>query len=181
VELEGGRDIECDPPPGRIFMVGPSTTFGQLSEAIDVAFARWDRSHLHVFELPDGRMLGFASDDGEDDGWLDHDAFKVTQSFDLVIGSATPSISAMIGAIAVRCSRRSSIRVRSTDLDLSHAHPSRSQVGDRCLTNTGVSVRRHDVLNAARSARDSLTAQPPIASCRKKNSGCGRDTGARIL
>jgi hypothetical protein len=79
VELEGGREIECDPPPGRIFMVGPSTTFGQLAEAIDVAFARWDRSHLHVFELPDGRMLGFASDEDEDDGWLDHDAFKVTQ------------------------------------------------------------------------------------------------------
>ena len=74
VELEGGRDLECDPPPGRIFMVGPSTTFAQLAEAIDVAFARWDLSHLHVFELPDGRMVGFESDDGEDDGWLDHDA-----------------------------------------------------------------------------------------------------------
>jgi hypothetical protein len=79
VELERGRDIECDPPPGRIFMVGPATTFAQLAEAIDVAFARWDLSHLHVFELPDGRMVGFASDDGEDDGWLDHDALNVSQ------------------------------------------------------------------------------------------------------
>jgi hypothetical protein len=79
VELEGGRDIECDPSPGRIFMVGPGTTFAQLAEAINVAFARWDLSHLHLFELPDGRRVGFASDEDEDDGWLDHDVLKVVQ------------------------------------------------------------------------------------------------------
>jgi Plasmid pRiA4b ORF-3-like protein len=59
-------------------MVGPSHTFAQLAEALDVAFARWDRSHLHVFELPDGRTLGFASDEPEEDDWLDDDALKVT-------------------------------------------------------------------------------------------------------
>jgi Plasmid pRiA4b ORF-3-like protein len=32
----------------------------ELGEAIDVAFARWDHSHLHVFEFRDGKryMLG---------------------------------------------------------------------------------------------------------------------------
>ena len=44
-------------------MVGPRHTFAQLAEAIDVAFARWDLSHLHVFELPNGRRVGFADAD----------------------------------------------------------------------------------------------------------------------
>jgi hypothetical protein len=77
VELEGGRGIDCDPPPGRIFIVGPGHTFEQLAEAIDVAFARWDFSHLHEFELPDGRRVGFADVDPGEHGWLDHGALKV--------------------------------------------------------------------------------------------------------
>lgn len=77
VELEGGRDIECDPPPGRIFIVGPSHTFAALAEAINQAFARWDLGHLHVFLLADGREVGFADVDPEIHGWLDHDALKV--------------------------------------------------------------------------------------------------------
>ena len=78
VELEGGRDIECEPPPGRVFIVGPKHSFAQLAEAIDLAFARWDASHLHLFELPDGRRVGFADEDeGDEEGWLDHDALMV--------------------------------------------------------------------------------------------------------
>ena len=57
VSLLGGGGIECDPPPGRIMLVGPLHTFGELAEAIDAAFARWDLSHLHMFELNDGRMV----------------------------------------------------------------------------------------------------------------------------
>lgn len=79
VELEGGRDIECDPRPGRILIVGPSHTFAQLAEAIDVAFARWDFSHLHLFELADGREIGFADVEPGEHAWLDHDALKVTR------------------------------------------------------------------------------------------------------
>lgn len=60
-------------------MAGPSHTFAQLAEAIDVAFARWDLSHLHMFELPDGRRVGFADIDQEEHGWLDHDAPKVAR------------------------------------------------------------------------------------------------------
>lgn len=80
VELEGGRDIECDPPPGRVFIVGPGHSFAQLAEAIDTAFARWDLSHLHEFELPDGRRVGFP-DDGfaPEVVWEDHAALKVAQ------------------------------------------------------------------------------------------------------
>jgi hypothetical protein len=76
VELEGGGGIECDPRPGRQFIVGPSHSFAQFAEAIDMAFGRWDLSHLHLFELPDGRRVGFPEEIGED-GWLDHDELKV--------------------------------------------------------------------------------------------------------
>ncbi|MDP9989550.1 hypothetical protein J2S98_004741, partial [Arthrobacter oryzae] len=49
VELLGGRGEELWPWPGRIFVVGPSHTFMDLANAINDAFARWDRSHLSVF------------------------------------------------------------------------------------------------------------------------------------
>jgi hypothetical protein len=38
--------------PGRVFGVSPAHTFHQFGVAIDDAFARWDRSHLHEFTLP---------------------------------------------------------------------------------------------------------------------------------
>ena len=80
VELLGGRGIGCDPPPGRIFIVGPSHSFGQFAEAIDAAFARWDRSHLHEFELPDGRRVGFPDDEFAPElVWEDHAELKVAR------------------------------------------------------------------------------------------------------
>ncbi len=57
VELLGGRGQELWPWPGRIFAVGPGHTFLDLAEAINDAFARWDRSHLSVFTLADGRVV----------------------------------------------------------------------------------------------------------------------------
>jgi len=77
VELLGGRDIVCEPPPGRVMMVGPSHTFAALAEAVDAAFARWDLSHLHGFELADGRLIGFPDDEFETE-WLDHEALTVS-------------------------------------------------------------------------------------------------------
>lgn len=65
VTLLGGRGIGCDPPPGRVMLVGPRHTFADLAEAIDAAFARWDLSHLHLFEFPDGRLFGEPSPDWE--------------------------------------------------------------------------------------------------------------------
>ncbi len=59
VELVSGRGIDFDPPPGRVFVVGPNNTFGDLAKAIDLHFARWDLSHLHVFRLEDGRQIGY--------------------------------------------------------------------------------------------------------------------------
>ncbi|MCA4135654.1 UPF0158 family protein [Arthrobacter sp. M4] len=57
VELLGGRGEEFWPWPGRIFAVGPSHTFMDLATAINDAFARWDRSHLSMFTLADGRVI----------------------------------------------------------------------------------------------------------------------------
>ncbi len=57
VELLGGRGEELWPWPGRIFAVGPSHTFMDLADAINDAFARWDRSHLSMFTLADGRVI----------------------------------------------------------------------------------------------------------------------------
>ncbi len=57
VELLGGRGEELWPWPGRMFAVGPSHTFMDLANAINDAFARWDRSHLSMFTLADGRMI----------------------------------------------------------------------------------------------------------------------------
>lgn len=57
VELLGGRGEDLWPWPGRIFAVAPSHTFLDLAGAIDDAFARWDRSHLSVFTLADGRVI----------------------------------------------------------------------------------------------------------------------------
>jgi Plasmid pRiA4b ORF-3-like protein len=77
VELVGGRDVVCEPPPGRTMMVGPQHTFADLAEAIDAAFARWDLSHLHMFELADGRRVSAADPDWDDVDILDEQALKV--------------------------------------------------------------------------------------------------------
>jgi hypothetical protein len=57
VELLGGRGDALWPAPGRVFAVGPSHTFTQLGQAIDLAFARWDLAHLRRFDLADGTAV----------------------------------------------------------------------------------------------------------------------------
>jgi hypothetical protein len=57
VELLGGRGEELWPWPGRTFAVGTSHTFMDLADAVNGAFARWDRSHLSIFTLADGRIV----------------------------------------------------------------------------------------------------------------------------
>ena len=57
VELLGGCGEDLWPWPGRVFAVGPSHTFSDLANAINDAFARWDRSHLSMFTLADSRVV----------------------------------------------------------------------------------------------------------------------------
>jgi Plasmid pRiA4b ORF-3-like protein len=80
VELVSGRGADLRPPPGRTMIVGPSHTFGQLADAINAAFARWDLSHLHEFELADGRRIGYPSDEYAPDlEWEDQAKLKVAR------------------------------------------------------------------------------------------------------
>jgi hypothetical protein len=57
VELVEGRGERLWPPPGRLFAAARSHSFAALASAIDEAFARWDRAHLHEFRLADGTRL----------------------------------------------------------------------------------------------------------------------------
>jgi Plasmid pRiA4b ORF-3-like protein len=57
VDLIGGRGQMLNPRPGRSFAVPPMCTFDELGRAIDLAFARWDLSHLRQFMLEDGTLV----------------------------------------------------------------------------------------------------------------------------
>ena len=57
VELVRGSGESLWPRPGRIFAAARTHSFALLGRAIDDAFARWDRAHLHQFELLDGTRL----------------------------------------------------------------------------------------------------------------------------
>lgn len=55
VELvSGGQRGALWPRPGRVLVASRSATFEELATAIDDAFGRWDRAHLHEFTLTDG-------------------------------------------------------------------------------------------------------------------------------
>ncbi|MGI8796480.1 MAG: IS1096 element passenger TnpR family protein [Acidimicrobiia bacterium] len=58
VELVEGRDRTFWPRPGRVFGAARAHTFAELADAIDGAFARWDRAHLREFRLADNRRIG---------------------------------------------------------------------------------------------------------------------------
>ena len=58
-------------------IVGPGHTFAAFAASIDAAFARWDLSHLHGFELADGRLIGSPDSEFGDPEWLDHAALNV--------------------------------------------------------------------------------------------------------
>ncbi|MBO0809806.1 MAG: hypothetical protein J2P32_16040 [Actinobacteria bacterium] len=73
VELVEGRGEQYWPRPGRIFAAARSHTFKQFADAIDDAFARWDRSHLQQFTLSDGRRLCDPDPDWEAEGEVTED------------------------------------------------------------------------------------------------------------
>jgi hypothetical protein len=80
VELVEGRGEHCWPRPGRIFAAATDHSFAQLATAIDDAFARWDRSHLHEFELGDGTRIGIAEAEWEaEEPVLDERILKISR------------------------------------------------------------------------------------------------------
>jgi hypothetical protein len=80
VELVEGGGRTFWPRPGRVFAAGHSHTFAKLATAIDDAFARWDRSHLHEFRLADETRIGMPDDDwGEPGSVLDDRTTKLSR------------------------------------------------------------------------------------------------------
>ena len=80
VELVEGGGANCWPRPGRVLAAAKSHTFAELAEAIDDAFARWDRSHLHEFVLADGTRLSVPDpDEDEPDLVLDDASTKLSR------------------------------------------------------------------------------------------------------
>jgi hypothetical protein len=73
VDLVEGRGERYWPRPGRIFAAARSHTFRQLADAIDDAFARWDRSHLQEFTLTGQTRLGRPDRDQEIEGGFTED------------------------------------------------------------------------------------------------------------
>lgn len=71
VELLAGMGQKFQPPPGRVFLVSPSNTFGQLAQAINIGFARWDHAHLYRFSLPTGEVIGLGDEDAPADELVD--------------------------------------------------------------------------------------------------------------
>jgi hypothetical protein len=70
--VEGMHAHELWPRPGRILLARPGMTFRMLADAINDAFARWDRSHLHAFTLADGTRISIRGPwDEPDDDELD--------------------------------------------------------------------------------------------------------------
>lgn len=68
VELVEGRGDRFWPRPGRVFAAARRHTFADLAEAIDDAFGRWDRAHLHQFDLSGDRVLTSEHDDDGPEG-----------------------------------------------------------------------------------------------------------------
>ena len=68
IDLVEGHGEHLWPRPGRLFAAARSHTFAQLADAIDDAFARWDRAHLHEFALADGTRLTTPYTDWEELG-----------------------------------------------------------------------------------------------------------------
>ena len=77
--VEGGGHDSIWPRPGRIFAAARSHTFAQLATAIDDAFARWDRSHLHSFDLRGTLLTGPCSWDEAPEGSQPSDRVKLSR------------------------------------------------------------------------------------------------------
>ena len=70
--VDGAHAPELWPRPGRILLARPGMTFRMLADAINDAFGRWDRAHLHAFTLEGGTRIALRDPwDEPDDGELD--------------------------------------------------------------------------------------------------------------
>ena len=66
VVLTSGLGFDPYQPPGRRMLVSPDHTLAEFAEAIDVAFARWDHSHLHLFAFGGAGRFMLGGDEGDE-------------------------------------------------------------------------------------------------------------------
>jgi hypothetical protein len=91
--LVSGRGETLDPPPGRVFAVSPKHTLADLADAVNVAFARWDLSHLHVFRFDDG--IEYMPDGSEfDPAVRDSDDVSLSRPSSSGVGARSPTSTA---------------------------------------------------------------------------------------
>jgi hypothetical protein len=81
VVLQGGAGTTLAHPPGRIMLTASEHAFNELAEAIDTAFARWDLTPSHEFEV-EGRLL--RSSDAPDDD--EPAVLDIADSADVTVG-----------------------------------------------------------------------------------------------
>ncbi len=79
VDLVSGRGEHFWPRPGRNFAAARTHRFGQLAEAINSAFARWDSAHLYHFLLADGTRIGEPEFDDFDEDVIDASATTLSK------------------------------------------------------------------------------------------------------
>ncbi len=81
VGLVSGRGEEFWPRPGRVFAAARSHTFAELADAVDLAFARWDLAHMHMFTLNgDVEVSDLEQWDGDAaDGTIDSQTTKLSR------------------------------------------------------------------------------------------------------
>ena len=79
VDLVEGGGRSFWPRPGRILAAARTHTFADLAEAIDDAFARWDRAHLYEFRLLDGTRIGLPEHDWCEEACLDGRRTKLSR------------------------------------------------------------------------------------------------------
>jgi hypothetical protein len=135
VELVEGRGERYWPRPGRLFAAARSHSFGQLASAIDDAFARWDRSHLHEFELADGTRIGMNDLESGDEDLLD----EIREKLSRLQTSGNLSMCSTLVTTGHTCapsSRPASIRATPSARFL--MPPCRTSVGETSRISTGV-------------------------------------------
>lgn len=74
-----GRGEDFWPRPGRLLVASRSHTFRHLATAIDDAFARWDRAHLHEFPLAEETRIGRVSEDWDGLDLIDDTRTKLSR------------------------------------------------------------------------------------------------------
>jgi hypothetical protein len=81
VVLQGGAGSTLAHPPGRVLLVSAEHAFQELAEAIDTAFARWDLTPSHEFEV-EGRLLRSADAPDDDEPAL----LDIADSAEVTVG-----------------------------------------------------------------------------------------------